>query len=55
MNGLVGRRLNSRQLEIYLWLTHEGMTVPEILTAQARAIEIVAAHERVAAMHARHQ
>jgi hypothetical protein len=54
-NGFLGRRLNPMQVEVYLWLAHEGMTsVAEILATQDRAIEIVAAHEKVGAMLGRH-
>ncbi len=45
--------LNRAQMEIYLTLLHETMNVAEMLTAQLRAIEIVAAHEKLAANNGR--
>jgi hypothetical protein len=35
-------------MEIYLLLLHQTMDVAEALTVQLRAIEIVAAHEKLA-------
>lgn len=47
--GYVGLPLGRKEMEIYLHLLHDTMNVAEMLTAQLRAIEIVAAHERVGA------
>lgn len=46
-DGFVGRQLGRRELEIYMRLVHVGMGIDEILAAQERAIEIVAAHDKV--------
>ena len=45
--GFVGLPLGRREMEIYLHLLNDTMNVAEVLTAQLRAIEIVAAHDRV--------
>jgi hypothetical protein len=50
-DGFVGHALGRKEMEIYLLLLHETMNVAEVLAAQLRAIEIVAAHEQVASLH----
>jgi hypothetical protein len=45
--GFVGLPLGRREMEIYLRLLDETMNVAQMLTAQLRAIEIIAAHDRV--------
>jgi hypothetical protein len=43
VTGLVGPRpLTRREMEIYLWLVHETMSVAEILAAQIQAIDVIA-------------
>jgi hypothetical protein len=46
-DGFIGQPLGRREMEIYLRLVHETMDVAEILTAQLRAIEIIAAHDKI--------
>jgi hypothetical protein len=45
--GFVGLPLGRREMEIHLRLLDETMNVAQMLTAQLRAIEIIAAHDRV--------
>lgn len=37
--------LNKRQMQIALWMLHEGMSEIEIMAAKLRAIEVIAAHD----------
>lgn len=53
-DGLVGLTLGPRQTEIYLRLVDDTMSPAEQLAMQLRAVEIVAAHEKVGAMQGRH-
>lgn len=39
------RPLTRREIEIYLWMLHEGMSAIEITAAQFRAIEVIAGME----------
>jgi hypothetical protein len=50
-DGFVGRTLDRRQMEVYLCMVRETMNVAEILAAQLRAIEIIAAHDAVGELH----
>lgn len=48
-DGFVGPPLGRKEMELCLWMLRETMDIAEVLETQLRAIEIVAAHEVVAA------